>query len=74
MDNRREKVKDIWLGSTSSHLYIMYESGKKLYVHREDEYYESWKVGDGYGYVQDQWLIVAVPGNKIAVWSPREFE
>lgn len=74
LDNRREKVKDIWLGSTSPHLYMMFESGKILYVNGENQNYESWQIGDGYGYGEDEWLIVAVPGNEIAVWSPGEFE
>lgn len=73
LDNRREKIKDIWLGSISPHLNIMFECGKVLYVHGEDADFESWQIGDGYGYGHDQWLVVAVPGNEIAVWSPKEF-
>lgn len=47
LDNRREKVKDIWLGSTSPHFYV-FESGKILYSNGENQNYESWKIGDGY--------------------------
>lgn len=74
LENRREKVKDVWLGSESPHLCILLESGKVLYVNGEDENYECWQIGDGYGYVEDEWLVVAVPGKAIAVWSPEEFK
>ncbi|WP_084245845.1 hypothetical protein [Planomicrobium okeanokoites] len=70
MRNRREKVKDVWLGDESPHLYISFESGKVLYVNGQDENYECWKLGDMHGYGDGDWLIVAVPGNEIATWSP----
>lgn len=72
--NRREKVKDIWLGEDSPHLYISLESGKVLYVNGHDENYECWQVGDNHGYGDGDWLIMAVPGNEIAIWSPEEFK
>lgn len=72
--NRREKVKDVWLGDDSPHLYISLESGKVLYVNGHHENYECWQVGDRDGYGGGDWLIVAVPGNEIATWSPEEFK
>ncbi|WZP39631.1 hypothetical protein NM897_14550 [Planococcus maritimus] len=72
--NRREKVKDVWLGEESPHLYILLESGKILYVNGHDENYECWQLGDQSGYGDGNWLIVAVPGNEIATWSPEEFK
>ncbi|ANU20629.1 hypothetical protein BBI15_10575 [Planococcus plakortidis] len=73
LKNRREKVKDVWLGEESPHLYISLESGKILYVNGHDENYECWQLGDQSGYGDGNWLIVAVPGNEIATWSPEEF-
>lgn len=74
LDNRREKVKDIWLGVKSPHLYVEFESGNVLFVNGQDENYECWQVGDGCNYAQNDWLIVAVPGDAIAVWCPEEFQ
>jgi len=45
--NRREKVKDVWLGDDSPHLYIALESGKVLYVNGHHENYEeSYDIND----------------------------
>ncbi|QHJ70908.1 hypothetical protein [Planococcus halotolerans] len=71
---RREKVKDVWLGDESPHLYISFESGKVLYVNGHDKNYECWQLGDMHGYGDGDWLIVAVPSNEIATWSPEEFK
>jgi len=65
-------VKDVWLETGSPNLCMLFESGKVLYVNGEDDNYECWQIGDGYGYVEEDWLVVAVPGNEIAVWSPEE--
>ncbi|WP_033541570.1 hypothetical protein [Planococcus sp. CAU13] len=72
--NRREKVKNVWLGDESPHLYISLESGKVLQVNGYDENYECWQLGDMHGQGDGDWLIVAVPGNEIAIWSPEEFK
>ncbi len=40
LENRREKVKDVWLGSKSPHLHVEFESGKVLFVNGEDKDYE----------------------------------
>ncbi len=74
LENRREKVRDVQLGDDSPHLYIALESGKILYVNGLDENYECWQLGDRHGYGDGEWLIVAVPGNEIATWSPEEFK
>lgn len=74
LKNRREKVKDVWLGDESPHLYITFDSGKVLYVNGHDDNFECWQIGDQSGESGWDWLIVAVPGNDIAVWSPEEFE
>lgn len=74
LKNRRKKVKDVWLGDESPHLYISFDSGEFLYVNGHDENYECWQLGDQSGFGGGDWLIVAVPGNEIAAWSPEEFE
>lgn len=73
LKNRREKVKDVWLGDESPHLYISFDSGNFLYVNGHDENYECWQLGDQSGFGGGDWLIVAVPENEIATWSPEEF-
>jgi len=74
LKHRRERVDNVWLGEDSPHLYLSFESGKALYINGQDEDYECWQVGDQFGYGDGDWLIVAVPENEIAAWSPEEFK
>lgn len=68
---RREQVIDIKLGDVSPHLYITFKSGKTLFINGFNENYECWQVDDGQGFRGDEWLVVAVPQNGIATWSPQ---
>lgn len=68
---RRDKVKSVRLGNPSPHLYIEFESGKILFVNGHHDSYECWQVGDGP--IDQEWLIVAVPGDGIATWVPDSF-
>ncbi|MES5893683.1 MULTISPECIES: hypothetical protein [Bacillus cereus group] len=66
---RRQKVIDVQLGKETPHLFILLESGQSLFVNGFHNYYECWQAG-----VQcEDWLVVAVPGNEIATWTPDEF-
>jgi hypothetical protein len=74
LEIRREEIVDIALGDKSPHLLITFKSGKVLFVNGFDRNFECWQAGDGDGYGGDEWLIVAVPGNEIAVWAPKDFK
>lgn len=74
LEIRREQIIDISLGEKSPSLMLSFKSGKCLYINGYDENYECWQAGDGEGYTGDDWLIVAVPGNDIVIWTPDDFE
>lgn len=74
LEIRREKIVDMSLGENSPSLMISFNSGKCLYINGYDENLECWQAGDGEGFTGDDWLIVAVPGNEIAAWTPDDFE
>ncbi|RVT60735.1 hypothetical protein [Niallia taxi] len=67
LEIRREQIVDISLGENSPSLLISFHSGKCLYINDYDKNVECWQAGD-------DWLIVAVPGNEIAAWTPDDFE
>jgi hypothetical protein len=71
---RREEVITIKIGDTCPHLYIEFQSGKMLFVNGHHEMYECWQAGDGAGYTGHKWLVVAVPGDSIALWAPEDFK
>ncbi|WP_245671059.1 hypothetical protein [Pseudobacillus wudalianchiensis] len=73
IDIRREKVIDIRLGDVSPHLIITLESEKVLFVNGHHPDYECWQLGDGGDYGGNDWLLIAVPGDRIAVWTPDDF-
>jgi len=64
---RRQKVTQIKIGEMSPHLYITLESGLILFVNGFHEKYECWQSGVLF---DDSWLVVACPGNGIAIWAP----
>jgi hypothetical protein len=66
VENRREKVINVHLGSDSPHLFITFESGKTLCINGGDDTYECWQAGDGYGYTGENWLLIAMPGNDLS--------
>ncbi|AIY04977.1 hypothetical protein Plano_1012 [Planococcus sp. PAMC 21323] len=66
VENRREKVINVQLGNDSPHLFITFESGKTLCINGDDDNYECWQAGDGYGYTGENWLLIAVPGNDLS--------
>ncbi|PEC47401.1 hypothetical protein COJ46_04900 [Bacillus sp. AFS077874] len=70
---RREKVVDIKLGENVPHLFIVFQSGKTLFVNGHHNMYECWQAGNDAEYTGGDWLIVATPGDDIAAWVPDEF-
>lgn len=73
-DVKRQKVVNVQLGHRSPHLIISFESGSILFVNGHDPNYECWQLGDHFSGGSCDWLLVATPGDDIAVWSPESFE
>jgi hypothetical protein len=48
-------------------------SGKTLFVNGHHDKYECWQAGDGSGYINHKWLIVATQGDNISTWAPDLF-
>ncbi|MFC7373073.1 hypothetical protein ACFQPF_15640 [Fictibacillus iocasae] len=69
---QREKVVDVRVGETVPHLFLVFQSGQTLFVNGHHRMYECWQAGDGIEHAGDQWLIVATPGDDIAIWAPSE--
>lgn len=70
---RRDRVVDVKVGDTSPHLQILFKSGRTLFVNGHHDKYECWQGGDGAGYAGEEWLIVAVPGDRIVTQTPDDF-
>lgn len=66
LEIRREKVINVLLGSDFPHLFIKFESGKTLCINGDDDNYECWQAGDGYGFTGEKWLLIALPGNELS--------
>lgn len=71
-DIRRQKVVNVQLDAVSPHLIISLESGRVLFVNGHDHNYECWQLGDPFA--GSDWLLIATPGDDIAIWCPEEFE
>ncbi|WP_080845291.1 hypothetical protein [Cytobacillus gottheilii] len=69
---RRQKVTDVQLRETAPHLLLTLENGYTIFLNGSNEMYECWQAG-----VEDEeelWLVVAVPGEEIAIWVPDRFD
>lgn len=53
---------------------MTFQSGLTMFVNGHHDMYECWQAGDGAGYGGHQWLIVATPGDDIAIWAPDSFQ
>ncbi|KZB91250.1 hypothetical protein A2U94_11945 [Bacillus sp. VT 712] len=69
---RREKVVKVELGNQSPHLIIHLESNKVLFVNGHDPNYECWQLEEEW--MSGDWLVVAAPGDEVAVWCLDGFE
>lgn len=68
---RRQKVINIELAENAPHLLITLENGYELFVNGVHDMYECWQAGVEFD--EETWLIVATPGNDIAIWAPERF-
>ncbi|MGF9943025.1 hypothetical protein ABEX44_07130 [Priestia megaterium] len=73
-DIKRQKVVNVQLSDVSPHLIISFESGNILFVNGHGSNYECWQLGDHFAGGNNEWLLVAVPGDDIAVGSPQHFQ
>jgi hypothetical protein len=70
---REAIISDIELGTEQPHLIIHFENGSSLFLSGRHEKYECWQLGVALGNPQECWLVVALPGGGVAVWSPESF-
>lgn len=70
---REAVITNIELGMEQPHLFLHLEGGRILFVNGRHDQYECWQVGVAYGGPQKYWLVVALPGGGVAVWSPEDF-
>ncbi|RSD26872.1 hypothetical protein [Mesobacillus subterraneus] len=66
-DIRGQEAVNIELGADSPHLIITFTNGTTLFINGRDHEYECSQAGV---HPNDDWLIVALPGDDIAVWTP----
>jgi hypothetical protein len=60
-------IVDVQLGDPVPHLLIKFENGQTLFLNGHHDKYESWNLSAG------EFLVVATPGDEIAIWHPQDF-
>lgn len=48
------------------------ENGYTVFINGSHDMFECWQAGVEYD--DEGWLVVAVPGNDIAIWTPDRFD
>lgn len=73
-DLREALITDIVLGDKHPHLHLHLEDGRVLFANGCHDQYECWELGVAWGKPGDCWLVVACPGDGVAVWSAESIE
>jgi hypothetical protein len=58
------------LGADAPHLILTFDSGRVFFLNGAHAAYECWNLTTATAEPDKQWLIVAVPGGEIALFSP----
>lgn len=69
---RHKTVVDVKVCHPVPHLLITFDDGSVLYVNGHNERYEPWQAGQSFS-GDETWLVVACPGNSLAIWAPDGF-
>jgi len=70
---RGAKVVDVVVESPEPNLRVIFEDGRSILMDGHDESYEPWQAGLNHPDPDQCWLVVACPGDRLAVWCPDEF-
>ena len=65
----KNAIVDAQLGVESPHLILTFDDGRILFINGHHDQYESWQLYAGQGKL----LIVAVPGDELAMWLPEDY-
>jgi hypothetical protein len=66
-------ITQVSVGTEIPHLIIQFENTQVFVVNGHDEQYESWEIGTALKEETADFTIVAIPGDRIAVWTPKDF-
>lgn len=66
------EIVDVKLDNSIPHLILTFQNGKSLFIHGHNEQYESWQMGVSFQ-KGESWLVVACPGDELAIWHPESF-
>ena len=69
---RHKTVTDVQVCHPVPHLLITFDDNSVLYVNGRNEQYEPWQAGQSFN-ESEHWLVVACPGDSIAIWAPDWF-
>ncbi|MEM1116682.1 MAG: hypothetical protein AAF845_03725 [Bacteroidota bacterium] len=72
-DLREAEVVDVALADDAPDLILTLADGRVFFLNGRHEQYETWQLGLAYGRPDETWLVVACPGNGVAVWAPNSF-
>ena len=69
---REAEIRDVELASDAPDLILTFADGRVFFMNGRHVQYETWQVGVAFAQ-GPRFLVVACPGNNVAVWTPPEF-
>ena len=70
---REAEIVSAALADDAPDLILTLSDGKVFFLNGRHEQYETWQLGVALGRPDETWLVVACPGNEVAVWAPDSF-
>jgi hypothetical protein len=65
-----QEIVEASLGEDAPHLILTFDSGRVFFLNGARMNYECWNLGTVTQEEEKKWLIVAIPGNDIALFPP----
>nr|AAL24522.1 orf159EGC115 [uncultured bacterium] len=69
---RDRTVVDVEVCHPIPHLLVTFDDHSVLYINGHNDQYEAWQAGQSFS-EDEMWLVVACPGDSIAIWAPERF-
>jgi hypothetical protein len=64
-------IRDVELQHDAPDLALTFDDGRVFFMNGRHDHYEPWELGVAFA-PGERFLVVACPGNGIAIWAPRE--
>jgi hypothetical protein len=74
LELREAEIAGAELSADAPDLIFTFADGRVFFLNGRHERYETWQLGVAHARDDPPWLVVACPGDEVAVWAPPGFD